>query len=421
MIRAKEKIPTHLPKRLTISFPIWGLYDTEGGGVYRDFDKMMIEHKERGFNCIRLDDGAGLMHDIDGNPRGPIVFGQIFGEYDKALRQFGKNGEPGLCDTKKRLIEMFEAAKRHDIYIILSSWYYLHTCWFLKDKKLNDELYGIDPLDRFDAFAKFLHYILCELEERGLDDRIAFAEIFNEADGLDFVNGYDEHNKSDGEIEVFRKKHEEAIEWLKERHPKILFAYDSFTYYSDLRQIPSNMQVYNFHNYFLWANIYGGLLERDHSFLKDECVSVEEIKALSDCDYPPPDGWYHRAWYYTNLDHEKVPDAEKMLIGYLKEHIEDFRKKFSDSLSHLKNNLDSELPTVPVVCGEGVSYSGGYKLMWEEKSDEYWTLVGEMMRAYRDSGFWGTVVRTCSGPEDPSWTLCPEKLLEMNKIFLGED
>ena len=40
--------------------------------------------------------------------------------------------------------------------------------------------------------------------------------------------------------------------------------------------------------------------------------------------------------------------------------------------------------------------------------------------AYRDAGLWGTIVRTCSGPEDPSRNLCPEKLLRMNKIFLGE-
>jgi hypothetical protein len=421
MIRNHEKIPAHLPKRLTISFPIWGLYDTESGGVYRDIDRMMIEHKERGFNCIRLDDGAGLMHDLAGNPRGAVSFGYVFGEHDKDVRQFGAIGEPGLCHPRERLIALFEAAKRHGIYIILSSWYYLHTCWFVKDKKLNDELHGIEPEERFMAFAKFLHYIISELEERGLDDRIAFAEIFNEADGLDFVNGYDEHNLSDRQIAVFRKKHEEAIEWLRNKHPEILFAYDSFTYYSDLRQIPSNMQVYNFHNYFLWANLYGNYLEKETSFLKSDAVSAEEIKSLSECDYPPPDGWYNRAWYYTNLDPRKISAAEQMMTEYLREHIEDFREKFRFSVEHLKNNLDNNLPAVPTVCGEGVTYSGGYKLLWEEKSEEYWTLVREMLKAYRELGLWGSVVRTCAGPEDPVWNLYPERLLEMNRIFLGED
>jgi hypothetical protein len=181
------------------------------------------------------------------------------------------------------------------------------------------------------------------------------------------------------------------------------------------------MQVYKFHNYFLWANLYGNYLEKETAFLKSDAVSAEEIKSLSECDYPPPDGWYNRAWYYTNLDPRKISAAEQMMTEYLREHIEDFREKFRFSVEHLKNNLDNNLPAVPTVCGEGVTYSGGYKLLWEEKSEEYWTLVREMLKAYRELGLWGSVVRTCAGPEDPVWNLYPERLLEMNRIFLGED
>ena len=144
------------------------------------------------------------------------------------------------------------------------------------------------------------------------------------------------------------------------------------------------------------------------------------ILLLPDCEFPPPDGWYRRVWYYTNLDSEKIPMAELKMAEYLKEHVEEFREKFSFSLDHLKGNMENAFSGIPVVCGEGVTYSGGQKLLWEEKSEEYWTLVAEMMRAYRDAGLWGTIVRTCSGPEDPSWNLCPEMLLRMNKIFLGE-
>ena len=106
------------------------------------------------------------MHTQDGQPRGPISWGRIFGEYETCMRQFAATGTPGLCDLQKRLIALFEAAKRHHIYIALSSWYYLHTCWFVKDSELNDELHSIAPKDRFMVFAKFLHYIICELEER---------------------------------------------------------------------------------------------------------------------------------------------------------------------------------------------------------------------------------------------------------------
>ena len=174
-VRNSDKIPAHLPKRLTISFPIWGLYDTESGGKYHDLDKMMREHKERGFNCIRLDDGAGLIHDRSGNLRGSVQLGPVFGPYDAKLRQWGAYGERGYCDVHARLIELFEAAKRHGIYIILSSWYYQHTLWIVKDHELNEELHAIPPMERLHAFAEFLHYIIVDLEERGLDSQIAFA------------------------------------------------------------------------------------------------------------------------------------------------------------------------------------------------------------------------------------------------------
>ena len=92
MIRNCEKISSHLPKRLTISFPIWGLYDTEAGGVYRDLDKMMLEHKERGFNCIRLDDDTEIVHNLHGKLRENVKSDYAFDSCYKDIRQFGSNG-----------------------------------------------------------------------------------------------------------------------------------------------------------------------------------------------------------------------------------------------------------------------------------------------------------------------------------------
>ena len=421
MVRHHEKIPAGLPERLTISFPIWGLYDTGSHGCYRDFDAMMREHTERGFNCIRLDDGAGLMHDLDGHRRQPVLWGHAFGKYENCMRQFNSTGEGGYCDVHSRLIELFTAAKKHHIYIILSSWYYLHTCWFVKDRELNDRLHSIPPHQRFMAFARFLHYILCELEDRGLDSQIAFAEIFNEADGLRFVNGYgDENHLSDAEIAVFRKEHEEAIQWLRERHPAILFGFDSWTYYTDKRQIPKNMQVYNFHNYFLFS-VYTNAIENDMSLLRPHNrISIAEIKAASDCAYPPTDDWYQRVWFYQNLDENKIPAACAKATDYLHTHMEEIRDRLRSSVEYLEETLTHSLPPVPAVCGEGVSYCGGYTLVWEETSADYWQLIQEMMAAYRKLGLWGTVVRTCCGPEDPVWTRCPEQLLAANRAFLGK-
>ena len=413
MIRGENKIPVHLPKKLTISFPIWGLYDT-GNGTYHDIDKMMREHVERGFNCMRIDDGAGLMHDINGNPRGPVYFGRGFGEFDLKMRQSAASGDPGFCDTRKRLIEIFRSAKKHGMYIILSSWYYLHTYWYV-DSALATELEAIKPHDRFLAFAKFLHYILLELEKEGLDSQIAFAEIFNEADGLCFIDGYGHKNKiSSEEIARFREDHERAIEWIKERHPHILFAFDSYSYYADHDQIPKNLEVYNFHNYFMWS-VYHTSVERDNTLLATPPIPMEAVRASTKPGFPAAEDWYQRVWFYNNIsDFER---ANAQANAYLEEHKDEILKKLKETVDHVRSNLDSALSGLPTVSGEGVSYSGSYHMIFEEYSETFWSIVSEMMKLYRSLGLWGTVVRTCCGPEDPVWYSHPEKLVEMNRIF----
>ena len=59
------------------------------------------------------------------------------------------------------------------------------------------------------------------------------------------------------------------------------------------------------------------------------------------------------------------------------------------------------------------------ELLWEEHSELFWTLVNEVVEKYKNEGLWGTVVRTCLGPEDPSWYSIPDKILKVNNTFRG--
>ena len=416
MISKNHPAFAHLPEKLTISFPIWGLYDIDGKGIYADTDRMVREHVARGFNCIRLDDGAGLMHDFDGNPRGPIRMGNAFGPYDDLLRQFGAIGGEGLCDPLERLIQLAQSAKKYGVYLILSSWYYLHTYWYAHDKQLNDELFAVPPEDRFMVFAKFLHYILLELEKRKLSDCIAFAEIFNEADGLYFIVNYNKIQLSDEQAAFFRKKHEEALEWLQKQHPDILFGYDVYHPWTDRRLIPSNMQVFNFHSYYLW-NIYFQNIDTRPDALTGR--TTEETARKSQFSYRPEtddSGWHCRIAAYDNLDIKTFPVLETQLENDLKQNYSHYLEKAIDGLSNIEE-IHKSYPNIPIVSGEGVSYIGSKELLWEEHSERYWELVEEVVQKYRDAGLWGTVVRTCCGPEDPSWDLVPEKLLRVNKAF----
>ncbi len=405
-----------LPERLTISFPIWGLYDIDGKGYYADVDRMVREHVERGFNCIRLDDGAGLMHDFDGNPLGPVEIGNAFGEYDRIPRQFGAIGGEGTCDLLSRLILLAEAATRHGVYLILSSWYYLHTYWFLHDEALNDRLFAVEPKERFMVFAKFLHYILRELEQRNLADCVAAAEIFNEADGLYFITGYgNDHGLTDEEIGEFREKHEEALAWLQEQHPNILFAFDSWKADSDVRQIPGNMQIFNFHHYFLWEIYFE--IDKNPSFFNGTVTEADIFATRQGRRPEHRNDWAWRISTNANINPDKMPEIEALLETEFQKNKERFWNKMENGLSNALK-MAADHGDVPVIFGEGVSYITNKTLLWEEHSESYWDFLTEVHRLYRKRGVWGMVVRTCCGPEDPSWMLVPDQLLRVNKAFL---
>ena len=49
-------------EKLAICFHPWMVFEEKD-----NFDESIKEMVERGFNCIRIDDGAGLLWDEDGN------------------------------------------------------------------------------------------------------------------------------------------------------------------------------------------------------------------------------------------------------------------------------------------------------------------------------------------------------------------
>ncbi|HEX2998834.1 MAG TPA: hypothetical protein VHR86_01150, partial [Armatimonadota bacterium] len=391
--------------RLAISFWIWGLYNTTPNGFFDNFEGRMVELKERGFNCIRFDAGTGLCHDAQGRPRGELSFQESLPGYARFTRQM-ERFLAGRCDPLKRLIEVCTLAKRYQVKVILSSWYYLHTFWFT-DEAINKELMGLPPEKRFMHFAVALDRILAELEQRDLQDAIAFAEVFNEADGLTFLGGYGEKKQPQAELNMHRQWHEEALEYLKVRHPEVRFALDTYTPFVNPEQIPRNMQVWNFHSYYLWS-VYD-VFERKvtwgtesdeplveepiRRFLRRDLVPFKVIRA-SRGDRPLiAEDWYRRVWLYRNLDPAGMPELERMLLENLEQNVATFKKKAEDSIAQAVKVRDQYFPGIPLVLGEGASYCADLRLRWEERSDAYWDVVEHAARTCRKLGLWGTVAR----------------------------
>lgn len=138
--------------------------------------------------------------------------------------------------------------------MILSSWEYQQSFSFLGTRELYDELMGIPPKERFMAIAKSMHHLISRVKAGGYGDRIAYVELHNEIEygGLNRVAP--EAEIPDGNIpaviRTVKPYAEEALAWLRERHPDLLFT-GCFTlgepYPKDL--LPGNMQVAHFHMY----------------------------------------------------------------------------------------------------------------------------------------------------------------------------
>ena len=418
--------------RLAISFWIWALWDTGTNGFFNDLDLRMTELVERGFNCIRIEAGAGITHDADGRPRGELEFFPALPGHCHFTRQM-EHMTGGRVDLLRRLIELCTVAKRHNVKVILSSWYYLHTFWFT-DRQVTAELHGLPLEKRFMFFARGLNLILNELKQRGLGNVIAAAEIFNEVDGMCFTGGYGDAKRPVGELHRFRSQHEDAIEFLKARHPDIPFALDTYTPWTNLDFIPRNAQVWNVHSYYLW-DVYGdfesGLLGPDvdlndprryapiRLFLRRDLVPFQALLDSRGDRPPMAADWYRRIWLYRNLAPNAMPELERLLQEKLEQNLDHFKQKATDAAAQAVKVRDAYLPGIPLILGEGASYCADCRLRWEERSDAYWEVVEHAARAWRDHGFLGAVVRTNAGPEDPVWHEFPERLKRVNDVFLG--
>lgn len=418
--------------QLAISFWIWALYNTSPNGFFDDLEGRMIELKERGFNCIRFDAGTGLCHDAQGRPRGELAFEELLpGGYGRLTRQM-ERFLPGRCDPLKRLIALCTLAQQYQVKVILTSWYYLHTFWFTDDA-LTAELFAISPAERFAHFARALNRILDELEQRGLRDVIAFAEVFNEADGLEFVSDYGERQLSDAEVATCRAWHEDALGFLRDRHPDIRFALDTCTAYVNPALIPRNPQVWNFHAYYLWSAydvLEGGVTwdpaapepvvqESIRRFLRRDPVPYQVLRTSRGARRPIREDWYRRIWLYHNLDPTAMPELERILREQVEANRSAYRQRAEDHIAKAITMRDEHCPGVPLVLGEGVSYCADARLRWEERCDAYWDVVEHAARTCRIRGLWGTVPRTNCGPEDPTWHEYPERLKRVNEVFLG--
>ena len=419
------------PDHLAICFWMWPLFNSVSDEDYPAFaDRVMREIRDRGFNCVRMDDGAGLFCDTNGKPRGPVNWHLQAGPY-QATRQ--KPGE-GSGLIPKRLLIFCKAAEKYGIQLILSSWYYLHTNWHLEEP-VNAELFeGLTTMaDKIRYFTEEHNHVLHLLRENDLLHVIAFVELCNEFEILKFVftNTFDVTPEDAAE---WRPLLEKAYDCMKKANPELLFAYDTPNPWPCRELIPRNVDILNFRCYYMQSPLYRMLdimlkpvpHDVDYPpeiarFLKKDRLHYEEVvrersrftKIRSGYD------WIQRVMLFNSLDPEKMPELEKIMSEKFDGNQGNFIVDLKKRLEEVTKIRDEILPGGPVVMGEGVSCCTSNKLLFEEHSDKFWAMLEEQALLLRENGLWGTVVRTGSSPVDVSWNMRAESFRKINELFLN--
>ena len=251
--RHLDAVPAHLPRRLTITLWDFTWYtQTTPGEPFHDLDRAFAEAVERGYNTVRICAMPFLLfgdHDID--IRRLEISGMGAG-VGRRTRWYDVAGG-AVLDGREHLRELFEAARRHDCYVILSSWEYQQSPAFLEGSEWYDALMAIPHGRRHTALARAMVDLVQYLKDVDLADRIAYAELHNEVDlsrlSPDGPHGDDPYWAQRALGRGRRRRS------MREAHPDVLATTCyGIPPYRDMGSVPDNGQVAHFHVY-----VYGVL------------------------------------------------------------------------------------------------------------------------------------------------------------------
>jgi len=406
-------IPSHLPRKLSISCWIWSwITSATATEPYGDLERCARELKERGFNAVRVDAGLNWAFRLDGTPRGPMEFCAFVPGYGWNFSTCNSVGG-GRHDVLKRLIHLFELAKQYDFRVILTSWEYQDSSWFVADPAIRAEVYSVPPERRFMHLAEQHDRLLRILKDRGLAEQVAFVEVHNEPEHSEFPKG------PEGV-----EQHRQAIAFLRERHPDILVSGD-FSSHDDFSIIPDNVQVFDDHIYagadWYFQELYGKtiyapdfdphhprkLATLDRILRKDVVPwdtfmqAAENIRAF----------WRPVMWLFENLDNDRWDEWAAESFTQWKDRIWTSAKTF-----FAKDAQEAQRRGLPMVFDEGGCFYPP-RLSRFEISPTGLTILELFTDLAIQHGYWGFMPGTYCGPEHLLWQERKDWLQQTNERF----
>jgi hypothetical protein len=388
-------LPGHLPKKLSIGIFFWNwVAMATPGEPYHDLGRVMVGLRERGFNAVRAETGLNWCFTADGKPRGEMEFCQWIPGYCDNLTAVNVKGG-GRHDVLKRAVHLMELAKKHGVYVILTSWEYQDSSCLVADAKLRAEVMAIPREKRLMHLARHHDRLLTILKEKHLHKNIAFVEVHNEPDCSEFPQGQEG-----------KRLHEEAIALLRDRHPDILVSGDYGSH--DAAIVADNVQVYDQHTYVgLYLTLFEQTVYRKdfdpanpkknellRRVLKDPFVPYDQfMKAAQNVR----EFWRPIDWLYCNLDNRAYD--EWLIEQYRREKptLEAKARQF-----FAEDAKEAARRRIPAVCDEGGYWCGplGSKFEVTQPGLSMFELQVDLAIQH---GYWGMMPTSSCGPENPLW------------------
>ena len=414
--------PSHLPRRLAICYYGWDwITSALPDEPYGDLDRALAETRERGFNCVRPEIGLGLLYDWEGKRRGPLEFASwIPGASENLHCVNGRGG--GVHDLLDRVLLLFDLAAKHDLYIIGTTWLYQDFVAQVADPALRAEILGLPYNERLPMLARQWDLLLNELERRDLAGRLVLAEVINE---ITYTPVYDPEGSAPAHPTIddwvqernpapdhafLRRLGEEAVVFLRERHPDVLVTVDLGSSHEFETTLPGSAQVADHHVYtegvtqafYAAAGLAswsaGSAPDMSNelllSVLKPDVMPWEELCRRTDRVRAT---WRRIGWLYHNLDNRKFDD---WCLAHFEEHREAIRASATSAFATAE--AFARPRGLPLIVDEGYIFYPPLGSRLVTTPEGRW---GEevCVDAAIATGHWGIIVSGYFRPNTPVW------------------
>jgi len=422
---ARPTIPFHLPQRLAICYYGWQWITTAlPDEAFGNIDRAVKETKDRGFNCIRAEMGLNWMFDMQGRRRGKLKFTNWITGFSSNLHCVDAKGG-GEHDVFERVIHLFEAAAKYNVYVTTTSWEYQDAISQLDDSRIRDEILAVPYNERLMLLAWQYDRLLVELRKRGLHKRIAQVEIINELNQPAIVcstaklppQTMDEwvHGKTPApacRTGAVRALASDAVAYVRSRHPDLFVTVDGLTACTGFETLyPENAQVADHHVYCdgltqaFWekcgiTGIRPGEPPKpeDNPFLQS--VLKQNIAGWDELVHQPEhvrQAWWGIAWLYTNLDNEKFD-------RWCVEHFAEYEVKIKQSMEKQFQCAAqfAGARNLPLVVDEGfILYPPLHSRFVMTPEGRRGEELG--VNAAIATGHWGIMISGYFRPDTPPW------------------